>query len=352
VDRVGYRDEVYADLRARLRDDARGAGAGRGGGEPELRFLERYGKGLAGIAQTATTTARRRPAVAVVQASGPIHLGRSGGPSPFAGHSVGSDSLGSALRAAAKDRFVRAVVLRVDSPGGSYVASDAIRREVLALRETGTPVVASMADVAGSGGYYIAMPADWIVASPGTLTGSIGVLAGKQVIRDALAHVGVQRESVSSGRYADMFSTQRRFSDDEWQRLEAWLDRVYDDFTAKAAEDRGMPVDRLREVAKGRVWTGADALGVGLVDELGGLSKAIDVACARAGLSRADVDVRRLPKTTPLDRLRPAQSSDTPAATGFWERRPLLNQALDELCLRLGLPPGGVLTMPFGVRLV
>ncbi|MDQ4007097.1 MAG: signal peptide peptidase SppA, partial [Actinomycetota bacterium] len=272
VDRLGYRDEVYAALRDRLPD-------------VRLRYVERYRR-HPGSGPARRLTARRRPAVAVVQASGPIHIGRSRGATPLRGASIGSDSLGASLRAAREDDAVKAVVLRVDSPGGSYVASDAVRREVLRLRESGRTVVASMGSVAASGGYYIAMPADAVVADAGTLTGSIGVLAGKQVVRDALARVGVRVESVSVGAQAEMFSPQRRFTEQEWQRLETWLDRVYDDFTGKAAQDRAMPVDRLREVAKGRVWTGADARGHGLVDELGGLDEAVDLACERAGLRR------------------------------------------------------------------
>ena len=338
VDRIGYRDEVYADLRRRL-------------GEVDLRFVDRYGKGigglgLGGLGQISPMTQRHRPVVALVQASGPIHLGRSGG-SPLSGRSVGADTVGAALRAAGRDPRVKAVVLRVDSPGGSYVASDAIRREVHALRRAGTPVVASMADVAASGGYYVAMPADVVVANPGTLTGSIGVLAGKQVIREALSHAGVRRETVSAGRYADMFSTQRPFDAEEWDRLEGWLDRVYDDFTSKAAEDRRMPVADLRELAKGRVWTGADAHDHGLVDELGGLSRAIDLACERARVRRADVEVRTLPKANPVERLLPADNSESPAAARSGEGMPLLELAL----AAAGLPSYGVLTMPFGLRL-
>jgi protease-4 len=335
VDRIGYRDEVYADLRRRL-------------GAVDLKYVERYGKGLAGLGHAGATMARRgRPVVAVVHAAGPIHLGRSGGPNPLAGRSIGSDSLGVALRTAADDDAVKAVVLRVDSPGGSYVASDAIRREIHAVRRTGRPVVASMASVAASGGYYIAMPADHVLASPGTLTGSIGVLAGKAVIHDMLERLGVRRETVTSGTYADMFSTDRPFRADEWQRLEAWLDRVYADFTAKAAEDRGMSIERLREAAKGRVWTGADACELGLVDQLGGLAEAIDVACARAGVSRDDVEVRTVPKRSPVERLIPPENSDSPTAVRFDEGIPPLASLLGAL----GLPTYGVLMMPVDLRL-
>ena len=335
VDRLGYRDEVYDELRGRL-------------GDVELRYVDRYGKG--GLSQArAAVTRRGRPVVALVHAAGPIHLGRSSA-TPLSGRSIGSDSMAAALRSAATDDAVKAVVLRVDSPGGSYVASDTIRREVIALRRSGRPVIASMANVAASGGYFIAMPADRVVASAGTITGSIGVLAGKQVIRETLARVGIRREQVSTGRYADMFSTDRPFDDEEWSRLESWLDRVYDDFTSKAAEDRAMPVERLRAVARGRVWTGADALQHGLVDELGGLERAVDLAAAHAGFARDDVELRVVPKPKVLERFLPAESSESPAAAvalGACDvlaegRRP----AFERLLATSGVAPYGVLSLP------
>jgi protease-4 len=331
VDRLGYRDEVYASLRSRL-------------GEVRLLYVERYGRRRErrGAVRRAVTD-RHRPVVALVRAFGPIHLGRATS-APWAGPNVGSDTLGATLRAAGRDPSVRAVVLRVDSPGGSYVASDAIRREVLALRGTGRPVVASLATVAASGGYYIAMPCDAVVAGAATITGSIGVLAGKQVIRDALGRAGVRVETESVGAHAEMFSTQRPFTDDEWQRLEAWLDAVYADFTDKAASDRGMPVERLRDVARGRVWTGADALANGLVDRLGGLEEAVGVACERAGLRRDGVDVRVVPHVGLVRRLRPPESSERPAAVHVEaDGQSLLAAAL----AALGLPPAvGVLSLP------
>lgn len=331
VDRLGYRDQVYTAVREALPP-------------VRLRYVERYRtRPASNPAQR--LAARKRPAVAVIQASGPIHLGRSRGASPLRGASIGSDGLGASLRAAREDDSVRAVVLRVDSPGGSYVASDALRREVLRVRESGRTVVASMGTVAASGGYYIAMPADAVVASAGTVTGSIGVLAGKQVIRDALERFGVRIESVSVGRQAQMFSAQREFTDDEWQRLESWLDRVYDDFTGKAAADRGMDLDRLRDVAKGRVWTGADAREHGLVDELGGLDDAIDLACARAGLRREHVELKALPRSPLLRALRPPQSSESPAA-GTAEGVLDDGTLLDHVYRALRVPAYGVLTAP------
>ena len=147
-------------------------------------------------------------------------------------------------------------MLRVTSPGGSYVASDAIWREVVSARETGKPVVVSMGDVAASGGYFVAMGADRIVAEPGTITGSIGVVAGKQVVDDLADRIGLSHDHVAEGDHALMFSPFNRFSESEWDRLNAWLDRIYADFTTKVAEGRRLPVERVHEIARGRVWTG------------------------------------------------------------------------------------------------
>ena len=330
VDRLGYRDEVYASLRSRL-------------GDVRLLYVERYGRRRErGRAVRRAVAGRSSPVVALVRASGPIHLGHSSSV-PWGGPNVGSDTLGATLRAAGRDPAVKAVVLRVESPGGSYVASDAIRREILALRGSGRPVIASMATVAASGGYYIAMPCDVVVASPTTLTGSIGVLAGKQVVKEALGRVGVRIDSEAVGAHAEMFSSQQPFTEEEWARLEVWLDEVYDDFTSKAAADRGMPVERLRDVARGRVWTGADARSHDLVDQLGGLEEAVAMACERAGVGRDDVDVRVLPQAGLVRRLRGPESSEHAAAAHTAGQQPLLDGAL----AALGLPlAAGVLTMP------
>ncbi len=345
VDRTGYRADVYAATREAL-------------GEVDLLFVDRYAKKggpSAALSAVGDLPGRgSRPTVAVVHATGAIHLGRSGGPSPMSGPSVGSDTLGAALRAAGRDDAVRAVVLRVDSPGGSYVASDALRAEVLALRASGTPVVASMGGVAASGGYFLAMPCDHVVATPGTLTGSIGVLAGKQVLRDALERAGVHRESVSSGRSADMFSTSRPFDHEEWTRLEGWLDAVYADFTAKAAADRDMDVERLRSLARGRVWTGADAAENGLVDATGGLTDAVEVACRLAGIARADASVRTYPALHPLQQLVPTANSESPAAAAVdgWGAAWAAPGGLERLLAATGLAPYGVLSVPWGLRLL
>ena len=339
VDRLGYRDEVYEDLRGRL-------------GEVALKYVERLGKGA--LPQAGAALARRgKPVVALVHAAGPIHLGRSSS-TPLSSRSVGSDTVAAALRSAGSDDSVKAVVLRIDSPGGSYVASDTIRREVIALRGAGKPVIASMANVAASGGYFIAMAADKVLASAGTITGSIGVLAGKQVIRETLERVGINRETVSAGRYADMFSTNRPFDEEEWARLEGWLDRVYDDFTGKAARDRGMPLEDLQAVARGRVWTGADALQRGLVDELGGLERSLELAAAGAGIAREDVDLRVMPKPKLFERFLPADNSESPAAAATVGISGLLDgggmPAFERLLAVSGLAPYGVLSLPSAWR--
>ena len=356
VDRLGYRDELYRTLRRGLTE--RGA-------EPRLRFVDRYDR-HGGAAARLTRSAdglplgahRRRGVVAVVGAHGPIHLGRSRATNPVSRRTTGSDTVTAALRSAGSDEHVRAIVLRIDSPGGSAVASDAIRQAVLEVRSGGTPVVASMASLAASGGYFIAMPCDRVLASPGTLTGSIGVLGGKQVVSEGLARIGVTRGTVSAGRYADMFSSERPFDEEEWARVEDWLDRIYDDFTSKVAHDRGLPLERLDELARGRVWTGAQAADNGLVDGLGGLSAAVDAACELAGADRADVDVRPWPRTSPLAMLHPPENSDAPAAAvatiaveSLGEGVGPVDRLLRLLAEQAGLPAYGALTMPWRIVL-
>src|SRR5215469_594271 len=334
VDALAYRDEVYADVRKEAGPDA------------ILQYVARYQRSHA-LAQRARKLPNPRERfVAVIYASGPIKQGRSGR-SPLGGGSIGSDTVAAALRSAASDERVRAVLLRVNSPGGSAVASDTIWREVVRTRAAGKPVVVSMSDVAASGGYYISMAADVIVAQPGTLTGSIGVITGKPVLEEALDRIGITTDSVGEGARARMLAPTHPFTQDEWDRINAWLDVVYQEFITKAAEGRRMPVERMHELARGRVWTGADAAGNGLVDELGGMAAAAEIARRRAGLP-ADAPLRIWPRLTPLDQLRPPESS---------EARPAAAAALDfgfadgwgpawRLAAWAGLPPYGPLMLP------
>lgn len=328
IDRLAYRDEIYADLRAKVGEHA------------ELRYVARYSR--------ASGLARRLPrpqpdAIALIHGEGQIQLGRSGrGAVPGRGASIGSDTLAAAFRAAVRDPKVKAIVFRVDSPGGSYVASDTIWREVVLARRAGKPVIVSMGNVAASGGYFIAAPADTIVAQPGTLTGSIGVVSGKPVVGGLLDRLGVGVGVAEQGAHASMNTPTRDFTEAEWERLNLFLDRIYDDFTGKVAEGRDLSRERVHELARGRVWTGADAHERGLVDRLGGLDLAVDLARKKAGLAPG-TPLRVYPHTSPFDRLRPADSSEdrTAATTRLTAWGPLSG-----LAARVGLPAGGPLLLP------
>lgn len=337
VDHLGYRDEVYAAVRERVSPDA------------VLQYVGRYGRPrLAGLSQRIAQTPRG--ALALVHVTGPIHLGRSGR-QPFARGSAGSDTVIAALRSATKERDVRAIVLRVASPGGSYVASDAIWRQVALTRQAGKPVVVSMGDVAASGGYFVAMGSDVIVAEPGTITGSIGVVAGKAVVDGLVDRLGISHERVATARHGLMFSPLQNFTEDEWARLNAWLDRIYEDFVAKVADGRELPSERVLEIARGRVWTGADAKEHGLVDELGGLSAAIEVAKDRAGLPpTAEPELLVYPRVSLAARLRPATSSEDPTAASAQIRLDAWG-AFADLATALGLPTYGPLMLPGDLHL-
>ncbi|GAA2093478.1 S49 family peptidase [Actinomadura alba] len=328
VDKLGYRDEVYAEVRAQAGEDA------------QLRYVARYNRAHS---LTPRLSRPRQDVIALIQGHGQIRLGRSGrSPMPGQGNAMGSDTIGAGFRAAVKDDRVKAIVFRVNSPGGSAVASDAIWREVVLARRAGKPVIVSMGDLAASGGYYVSVAADTIVAQPGTFTGSIGVVVGKPIVNNLLERLGIGVGSVEDGAHARMFSATKDFSDSEWERINTSLDRIYDDFTAKVAEGRHMSREQVHELARGRVWTGADARRHGLVDELGGLDLALDLARKKAGLA-TDAPVRVFPHTAPLDRLRPPESSDDRTAA-----RARLDAwgSLSGLANRLGLPASGPLTLP------
>ena len=296
VDALGYRDEVYAAVRKQV------------GNDPVLLYLGRYHRSKELANRARQMTAPRQDAVALIQATGAIRRGRNGR-SPLTGTAMGSDSITAALRAATADARIKAIVLRVNSPGGSYVASDAIWREVVRARNAGKPVVVSMSDVAASGGYFISMAADAILAQPGTVTGSIGVVSGKPVVSDMLGKAGVTTDSIVLGEHAAMFSTSKPFTSDDWQLVDAWLDRIYADFTGKVAAGRGLTAERVHELARGRVWTGADAREHKLVDDIGGVQDAADIARRRAGLP-ATAPLVHFPRIGPLDRIRPPSNSE------------------------------------------
>jgi protease IV len=258
VDHVGYRDEAIAAARSKA-----GSGA-------EFLSIARYLEGAGRPHDSG-------PVIALIYGTGMI--GEGGGTSRLLGNEeMSAREVGRAFRQAFADKAVRAILFRIDSPGGSAVASETIWREVERARLRGKPVIVSMANVAGSGGYYIAAPADKIVAQPATLTGSIGVLAGKFVIADLLQKLGVTAEAVQRGANAAMFSQFEDFSPAGRQRLDAFLDKIYAGFKQHVAAGRHLSNEQVEAVAKGRVWTGEDAKKNGLVDELGGYEVALRLA--------------------------------------------------------------------------
>lgn len=331
VDRIGYRADAYDHARAQWGHD----------GQVRLQYAHRYTRHHANR-PLEQLRRRRRARIGVVSVVGGITTGRSGG-SPLGGRTAGSESVCAALRTATEDDGIEAVVLRIDSPGGSYVASDAVRHAVHEFRRTGRPVVASMAGVAASGGYFVAMPCDAIVALPSTLTGSIGVLGGKIALRRTFERIGVNREAIGAGPDSTMFSSATTFDDAQLAKIDRWLDDVYADFTTKAASDRGMDLGDLEPYARGRVWTGADAYDRGLADRLGGMRTAIEDAASRAGLDPRDVRPVPVPHVSPLQRLVPAESSESPSDAVTTSPEGLLRG----LTRAAGLEVPGALSLPW-----
>jgi protease IV len=230
--------------------------------------------------------------IAVIYASGEIGSGTSQN-SPSGDQSIGSDTVAKALNDAAADTSLKAIVLRVDSPGGSGLASDIIWHAVEAANQK-KPVVVSMSDVAASGGYYISASAAKIIAQPSTITGSIGVVAGKPVMRGFYDWLGISNEYVLRGKNAGMFRETEKFSDDERAKFEEWIKTTYyQDFVPKVAKGRNKDAQYIDSVAQGRVWTGGQAKDKGLVDDFGGLDKAIEVAKQLAKIP-ADKGVERV----------------------------------------------------------
>jgi protease-4 len=233
--------------------------------------------------------AKDKKNIAVIIANGDIVSGKGNE------DRIGSESLSAQIRKAREDKDIKAVVLRINSPGGSALASDVIWNEVLQTRKV-KPVIASMSDVAASGGYYIAMGCDAIVAQPNTITGSIGVF-GLMLNTEAFLQnkLGITTDREKTGAYADLGSSTRSLTDHERAIIQQEVDRIYEDFTSKAADGRNMSQDALKEYAEGRVWSGTEALRIKLVDTLGGLQTAIELAALKAGLEE-EPQIEYLPK--------------------------------------------------------
>ncbi len=265
VDDLLYRDQVYQKIREGWGKDGRTLDLGT--------YLKR-----------AKRPHRRGPTIALVYGTGAVVQGSSQFDPLTRQPAMGSDDMAKAFRAAIDNKRVKAIVFRIDSPGGSAVASDTIWRETQRAIEAGKPVIATMGNVAGSGGYFVAAGCTKIVAQPGTLTGSIGVVAGKLVTREAWATAGISFDDVAMGDNARFMSSDQEFTESESERFQALLDAIYEDFVGKVAEGRGKAFEEAEAIARGRVWAGSDALDLGLVDALGGIQTAVDLAREASGL--------------------------------------------------------------------
>ena len=281
VDGLKYRDEVYEDVKARAGKNAKLLYASK--------YLERAGR-----------PHRKGKTIALIHGVGQIHRGKSSMDALSGEQTMGSETVAQAFRAAVDDKDVKAILFRVDSPGGSAVASEAIWREVVRARKAGKPVIVSMSDVAASGGYWIAMAADKIVAQPGTITGSIGVFGGKGITPAMWEKLGVTWDEVHTNKNSGMWTGLQDYTPEGWQRLQAALDHIYAEFTSKVADGRKLPKEKVLEIAKGRVWTGEDAKGLGLVDELGGYPTALALCKKAAGIpADAKVKLKVFPRAQP-----------------------------------------------------
>ncbi len=275
IDKIGQVEEAEAEAKRR---------AGRGA---QIMEFADYAASMGERAGSGAST------IAIVGGEGAIMTGTGGGADPFgSGSSIMSDDVAEAIYDAIEDKSVKAIVFRVSSPGGSPEASEQILAAVRAAKAAGKPVVVSMGDYAASGGYWISSEANWIVAQPTTLTGSIGVFGGKFVLADALGRFGVDMRHLSvGGQYADAFSPSQAFTPAQRAAFAAQIDRTYEEFITRVSTGRRLPAARVREIARGRVWTGAQAHRIGLVDQLGGLEEAISKAKELARIP-ADQSVR------------------------------------------------------------
>ena len=340
VDGMAYRDEVYAQVK-----DKAGKGA-------KLLYMPEY-------LYRAGRPHDSGKKVALIFGVGQVMRGKSDF-SPVNGSlTMGSETVANAFRAAIEDDDVKAILFRVDSPGGSYVASDTIYREVLRARQAKKPVIVSMGNLAGSGGYFVAMAADKIIAEPGTITASIGVLGGKMYAAGFWNKLGLSHDEIHTSQNATMFTSTHDYNNTEWLRFEAWLDRVYSDFTTKVAEGRHLPKERVLEIAKGRIWTGEDAKAIGLVDELGGFDTAIQAVKKSINVP-ADDDIKLTvyPKRKKLYELflpREADNSEKAASTQAMATMLLAVQPVAQKLRALGISEDqqasqdrgeNVLTMP------
>ena len=305
IDRVAYEDELEAEI-------------GKQAGGKSVKIIKKYGKKKAdadfsgfggmmkmmemmmGIEQPKRKSAN--PKIAVIYASGIIMSGKNQSDFLTGESVIGSDTMIKAIREANKDATVKAIVLRVDSPGGSALASDLMWHELELVQK---PFIVSMGDVAASGGYYISMGADRVFADGGTITGSIGVVGGKFALNGLYNKLGITTEVISRGKNSGVLSSTHGFTESERDSMQRLLNDVYELFTTKAAQGRKMEHAKLEKLARGRVYTGATAVKLGLVDELGSLDDALAYAKKQIGIAPdGKIELLNLPKaTSPLESL-------------------------------------------------
>ena len=334
VDGLAYRDEVQAVIEATIGEEAERVGL--------FSYLRQMGR-----------PHNEGETIALIYGVGGVQRGKSEYGAALSGPTMGSDSVSAAFRDAVQDDAVKAILFRVDSPGGSYVASDTIWRETVRAKEAGKPVIVSMGNVAGSGGYFVAAAADKIVAQPGTITGSIGVLGGKMLTAELMEKIGISSDEVHTSANATIWSSSLDYTPQQWERITTWLDHVYADFTQKVAEGRGLTQEQVHAVAKGRIWTGEDAKGIGLVDELGGFPVALRLAKQAAGIEEdVPVQVKLFPEQktlveTVLARLQGREdAAASPTAVALRQVMQAVRPVI-QMGQRLGLwSEPGVLTMP------
>ncbi len=270
-------------------DDAKQYAKEKAGEGSEFLPLDNYG-----------VSSGSGPVIAFVGGQGPVVMGSSeSGDNPFSNKvMMGGDTLSEALIKASKDDKVKAIILRINSPGGSATASDQIWDAVVKAKKAGKPVVVSMGQYAASGGYYVAAPADKIIAWPTTITGSIGVLGGIINIRNTTAKIGHNVEAINiGGEFAAAYSFFEPWNQNTRQAMYNMMQDIYTDFTTKVAQGRGLKLEKVKEIAKGRVWTGAQAKSIGLVDELGGFMKALETAKELAKIDKdTKVRIKKFPR--------------------------------------------------------
>ena len=306
IDAADARERGLADRLGYYEDAAKWAGELAGLVKPSEEKAAHASKAVKKIRQvdlSGRTYRRVRwgtpPKIALVMASGLINTGQSG-MDPLTGLRImGSDTIAETLRKVREDRAIRAVVLRVDSGGGSALASDLIRREVEEIRRTGKPMIVSVGNMAASGGYNIACHADTIVSNPDAIVGSIGVLAGKLSVAGLYEKLGIRTEAVERGQSASLFSLSEGFTERQRILVRESVERTYRDFLQQVAEGRGMSYEEVDHLGQGRIYTGAQGKANGLVDEIGGLTRAVEIAKERAGIT-GEVALVRLPRSRPF----------------------------------------------------